>query len=776
MYEFAGAGPCPFPGQLQYRVRNPRGASVFFEKNFATPIGPPLPAGLIVCGTPRTDPSGMSSYVVELSNGYASALDFEQLTSAAPAPVLASGDYYAGDGVSSMPPHVMPATGCPVGTYWDDFHGKCIPVIPPPPAPPVPLTSSSTSGYYAGISQPLPACGPGEFRDPHTGACVPTIPMPPPQAPDFATSGYYAGDAGDISPDLYGVDALKKGCNPGTYWDGWYQKCTPVSHPAPPAPAPDTLPPTLADWHAAHAVGGHGRIRFCYPNVDVLGSIQDRTTCYPTKLDADNKTNGFPYPPTAPGGQISGQGGKPRRVLVSDEAATPVATSGYYVGAEDVMEFVGAAVSDGVAAADNAKLQAQSAKLAATHPDAKNGAATSAQAAAHHANQAASHAQAAMTHPSPEGAVAHAQQAGVHAQHAAAHAADAHAAAGNPEAVGAFYVGAAAGAQHPAVKAQAHADHAVKQAASAHAASSHPAAHAGVHQAAHAATSHAVQAQRHAQAARSHGASHAGMQHARAAERHTHAAAAHAMRAHAAARGREFGRGHEGFGRGFGRGHEGFARGRGGFGQGFGRWGGRGWGVGRWGWGRHPQWQFGVAPEWTDYGAQCIQRDEDSGVCLKEMITWPAGEVSYRITPAGEQMQIALESDEQTANDQVQQQTGTAVPTTDSGLLPGSEQSSDGSASETAAETASTDTSEDQTAQTTANADQASADASQATADAAASDAADGDTSTQGDFAGWQMQFTDPYGYFNMATVPAWDSAYAYQPSDYPPWHPINWW
>src|SRR5271166_1834646 len=103
MYEFAGAGPCPFPGQLQYRVVNPRGAGVFFEKNFATPAGPALRAGQVVCGTPRTDPSGMSSYVVELNNGYASALDFEQLTSAAPAPVLASGALYQLDYVGAGP-------------------------------------------------------------------------------------------------------------------------------------------------------------------------------------------------------------------------------------------------------------------------------------------------------------------------------------------------------------------------------------------------------------------------------------------------------------------------------------------------------------------------------------------------------------------------------------------------------------------------------------------------------------------------------------------------
>ena len=101
MYEFAGAGPCPFPGQLQYRVVNPRGAGVFFDKSFQSSAGPALRPGQVVCGTPRMDPSGMSSYVVELANGYANALDFEQLTSAAPAPVLASGALYQLDYVGA---------------------------------------------------------------------------------------------------------------------------------------------------------------------------------------------------------------------------------------------------------------------------------------------------------------------------------------------------------------------------------------------------------------------------------------------------------------------------------------------------------------------------------------------------------------------------------------------------------------------------------------------------------------------------------------------------
>ena len=681
--DYVGAGPCPYPGQLQYRVVNPRGAGVFFEKSFQTPVGSALHLGQIVCGTPRTDPSGMSSYVIELGNGYANALDFEQLTSAAPSPMLASGHY-----VGDIPPgqHVPPPTGCPVGTTWSDSYGKCIPTIPAPMPPPIPLTS-----------------------------------------------GGYVGQGGDIPPDLYGVDAIKKGCVPGTYWDGWYQKCLPVgTRPIVPSP----LPPSLEDWRKQHATSGE-----------------------------------------------------------------------FWTGA-DIDAIVGAAVSDGAMAADNAALQAQSAQLAAAHPDAKGTtAAQSALAAASHATQAASHAQAAATHPSPAGAVAHAQKATMHAQQAAAHAADAHAACGNHEAVGAFVTGAAAGAQHqpPEKKAAAHAENATKQAASAHAAASHPAAQnpPAAHEAAHAASAHAAQAQRHAQAARSQPTAHAAEHHARAAQRHTQAAAAHAMRAHAEARGRGFGRG-LGRGReGFGRGREGFGRGREGFGRGrvarghewyrrpefaeytrrygegwwrrpeFAEWGRRygglgRWGRGRWGWGRHPQWESGIASQWAQYSAQCVQRDDDSGICVKEMIVWPTGQTTFRITPAGEQLEIALSDGEQGANVQVQQETGIAVPDADAGLLPGSEQTADGSAAETADQAVAEEDATDQAA-VADQADQATADANQATADATAATNGD-DTSTQGDFAGWQMQFTDPYGYFNMAASPAWDSAYPYLPPDYPGW------
>jgi hypothetical protein len=90
---------------------------------------------------------------------------------------------------------------------------------------------------------------------------------------------------------------------------------------------------------------GGPRMRNCFANVDVFGAVQDRHTCYPTKLDANNKTNGFPYPSCLPGGQIpDNQGGNNIPVPVdacpedqpSGTAASPggpAATGwGHYVG------------------------------------------------------------------------------------------------------------------------------------------------------------------------------------------------------------------------------------------------------------------------------------------------------------------------------------------------------------------------------------------------------------------------------------------------------------
>jgi hypothetical protein len=289
----------------------------------------------------------------------------------------------------------------------------------------------------------------------------------------------------------------------------------------------------------------------------------------------------------------------------------------------------------------------------------------------------------------------------------------------------------------------------------------------------HSAEAHANQAQAHARAAEMHPSAHGRVLHARAAQAHHEAALRHD----------QAGRGHRGelHGRSFNR----AARGRGGifsrlFGGGRGRFA-RGWQRG----GRYGLWLGGtVGAAWVHHRAQCIRRNM-SGACLKEMILWPQGYRTYRLTPQGEAEQVQLEVVEQSANDQVQQQTGQAVPDASTGPMPGSEPQ------QAPADDASSDVSSDagdaggdagsghhghhhvDAAADSADASKASDDATQASVDADHSDAIDASggaadaaataTATTGNFAGWQDPFTTPYpGYMNMGMPAAWDSSFEY--------------
>ena len=85
---------------------------------------------------------------------------------------LQSGLAIVGNGGDGM----MPATGCPAGTYWSEYYRSCTPNIPPPPPPqPLPATLSDweqahqTSGYYTGAVK-----GIGGFR----GGSMPFGPGP----------------------------------------------------------------------------------------------------------------------------------------------------------------------------------------------------------------------------------------------------------------------------------------------------------------------------------------------------------------------------------------------------------------------------------------------------------------------------------------------------------------------------------------------------------------------------------------------------------------------
>ena len=98
-----------------------------------------------------------------------------------------------------------------------------------------------------------------------------------------------------------------------------------------------------ATLRPSRRAGGGKRMRDCFPNVDVFGAVQDRHTCYPTKIDANNLTHGFPYPSCLPGGQIpDSQGGAnipvpmnacPEDLSTADAVAPAAVTGwGHYVG------------------------------------------------------------------------------------------------------------------------------------------------------------------------------------------------------------------------------------------------------------------------------------------------------------------------------------------------------------------------------------------------------------------------------------------------------------
>jgi hypothetical protein len=711
--DYVGAGACPYPGQLQYRVVNPRGASVFMEKNFQTPAGPALRTGSVVCGTPRTDPSGMSSYVVELGNGFASALDFEQLTSAAPSPVLASGDY-VGDAGGSCPPGSVSVLH---GGQW-----VCVPTSTGLP----PFTGYEYVGDGPIITPVLP-CPPGQFWDQNANHCMPNIPAPPPESP---------------------------------------------------------FPKTLDDWRRQHVTGW-----------DTQEAIRRAAWGH------EHGEHGWGHEGHDWGHEGHGWGREgeehhepwrehhrewERRHLVGVAAASgdPAATAAVH--------------------AENAAVQAKSAHAAATHPSADGTSAhQSAQAAATHAAHAASHAQAAAAHPSPEGKAAHSDLATAHAHEAASHAAAAHAAIGNH--AGDHGAGAASGAivDHPAAQAASHAQNAAAQAHSARQAAQHPGSRGtGAGRSASIAQAHAAQAQSHARAAASHRSPAQAAIHAQRATMHAHEAASHAVDAHREVRrsGERGERGREGRGReGYGRGREGYGRGREGYGRGggyrdaYGRFHGRRF-HGEWRGFGHPGWRHGIGERWLHHHADCFQRGD--WACLQEQITDPTGNICYRVTPAGEMEGVQLAPEQQQANVVYVQSTGQQPPTNDDGPMPGSDPASDGAkAPADDADAGGGKGGADQAAADQGGADQGAADqggADQGGADQdgdQGDDAAttidmnggsgnggdDGTDQTAGFFAGWDMPFTDPYGYFNMGTAPAWNSAYSYLPPDY--WYPgMGWW
>ena len=99
------------------------------------------------------------------------------------------GRYYVGDdsgGGGDGWPTIMPATGCPDGTYWSDWYGACVQNIPSPPPPaPLPGSLSEWEALHAGDHFVGAVKGIGGFRGgqmPFGPGPWPTAHVPAPEA------------------------------------------------------------------------------------------------------------------------------------------------------------------------------------------------------------------------------------------------------------------------------------------------------------------------------------------------------------------------------------------------------------------------------------------------------------------------------------------------------------------------------------------------------------------------------------------------------------------
>lgn len=713
MSMYTGASACPFPGQLRYRVVRD-GAGVFFEKNFQTMSNAPLRVGTVICGTPRNDPSGMSAFVVEVGNGYMKALDLEQLDSAMPAQVLATGEF-VGESSSTCPPGMAPVLH---GGQW-----QCIPTL----SGQVPQASDEHVGGWDLFHDVF------GWKDPFHGS--------------HQENRWEHHHQEDQRRQNFGQDFGRgqdfgQGQHPhDRAWEEHHrqeeERRRHLEHPHHDAHEHEfvgdgqTIVPVLPCPHGQFFDAAQNH---CVPN------IPPPPPAFPDTLDQWRKQQ--PLSSAVTSGYCAGQSGP--------------AIVGYVGACGAAREFVGAAAADGDPAAtaavhaENAAVQAKSAQAAATHPAANGKAKQSADAATVHAAHAVKHAKAASAASTVVGALAHSEQAAVHGQAAAAHAADAHSAIGNASIVG-YYVGAAAAAtqSHPAAAAVVHAQNAVTQAHSANEAAAHPASNGRAQQAARLSQTHAAQALTHARAAASHPSPQASAVHAQHAMRHAHEAASHAVNAHDAIRrpGERLGdRGRFGGGR---RDAYGRFQGR----RLFGEWRGVG----------HPGWRRGVGARWLRYRASCHRHG--GWACFIEEIYEPGGNVCYRVTPAGMMENIQLAPEEQAANVQYAQTTGQAVPTANDGPMPGSDPAASGSQAPADSDQDSGDdssaSSDDSSSTDDSASDGAAADVAASDPDAD-SDASD-DTATSGDFAGWQDPFTSPYpGFMDPYSPEAWDSSFVY--------------
>ena len=323
---------------------------------------------------------------------------------------------------------------------------------------------------------------------------------------------------------------------------------------------------------------------------------------------------------------------------------------------------------------------------------------------------------------------------------------------------------------HPAHEAT----HEARRAGNAARVAQHAARHPAAREAARSSAAHATHAERHARAAQRARTTREARHHADQARRHTRMAERHAERAHGY--GRTYAQRQRGYGRAYaqqfpatfewGEQQQPWEGGWGWGGEGDERpW--RGWhhrregGAGFYG-------QGDVRPHFRRHRAECIQRDSDDGVCLKERIFTPSGRIVFRLTPAGIERMAALEEVEQMANDAYAQVEGQPAPGPDMGPMPGSEDSGGPSPD-------SGMPSPDTSAPGGATPDMGALDqgafvpgpgpGAPDLGGGASPPAEGGATATQGYFAGWDMAFTDPYGRIDPNLPPAWDSEYLYMPA-----------
>jgi len=344
--------------------------------------------------------------------------------------------YRVGDGDDLR---LMPATGCPQGTYWNDMYGKCLPAgIPMPPplpvsitpaAPPIAPASVSAAGFW-------PYFPPPPFADEGCDDCDTIVSGDPCAGAEGASIGLAF-----LNPfaAIFGASATQK-CRErqlhrerGRHeerheerrheehrrevhragWDGGLQH--PWQHP----------------WHHGHhhrPWWEQGQEQF-YVGETPTGDLV-KAPAHPAVQEATSQATQAPVVHEATARAAQAPGATASHVTDVSQAATHA--EGATTAAQTAARAAPVAshpevASSAATAARNAAAQARSATTAAVHPAAPGTrAARAARTSAAHASRAASHAHAATESPTRHGAEAHERAAHAHTRAAAAHARFAH--------------------------------------------------------------------------------------------------------------------------------------------------------------------------------------------------------------------------------------------------------------------------------------------------------------------------------------------------------------